>query len=97
MPVQTESRPMRVDEVVHFASGDHLALHHLDTDAYYLLNEVGTFLWERCDGELTVTELAAELSESFDVDAEVAERDVVSWLDEMVAEDCVSFAASDGL
>ena len=94
MPVQTEQRPMRVDEVVHFASGDQLALHHLDTDVYYLLNEVGAFLWEHCDGELTVDELVAEVADAFDVDDRTVGHDVRSWLAEMTEEDCISFLAS---
>jgi PqqD family protein of HPr-rel-A system len=42
------------------------------------LNQTATYIWERCDGTCTVPGLARQLSEDFDVDPAMAEKDVVA-------------------
>ena len=42
------------------------------------LNETATYVWDRCDGEHTVTAIASELAGEFDVDVETAEKDVAA-------------------
>jgi hypothetical protein len=41
------------------------------------LNQTATYIWERCDGQATVEDLAAQLAEAFDVASETASKDVV--------------------
>jgi hypothetical protein len=41
------------------------------------LNQTATYIWERCDGRSTVVEIAAQLTETFDVAYEIAIKDVV--------------------
>jgi len=40
------------------------------------LNPTATYIWERCDGQATVEDLAAQLTETFDVAYEMALQDV---------------------
>jgi Coenzyme PQQ synthesis protein D (PqqD) len=47
----------------------HEVIHHLNLTA--------TYIWERCDGQATVEDLAAQLTETFDVAYEIALKDVV--------------------
>jgi len=42
------------------------------------LNETAAHVWDRCDGEHTVTAIASELVDEFDVDVETAEKDVAT-------------------
>jgi len=44
------------------------------------LNEVGSFLWEYCDGTLTEEGLCLKLIESFDVDENTAKIDVCEFV-----------------
>ena len=41
------------------------------------LNRTGTYIWNRCNGQYTPAEIAAQLCEVFDVDQETALRDIV--------------------
>jgi PqqD family protein of HPr-rel-A system len=42
------------------------------------LNQTATYIWERCDGTCSVTDLAHQLSRDFGVDADTAAEDVVA-------------------
>jgi Coenzyme PQQ synthesis protein D (PqqD) len=44
------------------------------------LNHTASYIWDRCDGQLTVAEIAAQLAMTFDVDARTAARDVVTLI-----------------
>lgn len=59
------------DEAVVVTPADSL-VHELNTEA--------TFVWERCDGSRNGRELAAAMTEAFEVAAEVAERDLEELL-----------------
>ena len=39
-------------------------------------NQTATYIWERCNGQYTPAEIAAQLCELFDVDQETALKDV---------------------
>ena len=47
------------------------------------LNATGKAIWERLDGKRSLEEIAAELHEHYDVDADVCEADVVRFIGEM--------------
>ena len=47
-----------------------------DLDSVYTLNEVGSFIWERLDGQCTVQAIAELVAAEFDVALEQAVRDV---------------------
>jgi Coenzyme PQQ synthesis protein D (PqqD) len=40
------------------------------------LNQTASYVWERCDGQSTVTDIVHRLAHAFDVDLSVATRDV---------------------
>jgi coenzyme PQQ synthesis protein D (PqqD) len=40
------------------------------------LNPTASYVWERCDGHATVTDIAQQLAHAFDVDLTVATHDV---------------------
>lgn len=47
------------------------------------LNEVGSLVWELCDGSHTVAEIARRLTEEFEVDSTTAERDAADFISEL--------------
>ncbi|NOZ54684.1 MAG: PqqD family protein, partial [Gammaproteobacteria bacterium] len=55
----------------------------LDTDKIHQLNPTACFIWSKCDGTCNEKELAALLSDHYEVDIKTAENDVVSTLDEL--------------
>ena len=51
----------------------------------HALTPTATAIFERCDGATTVDEIVAEIVEIFDCARDRAERDVVAFLDDLVA------------
>ena len=42
------------------------------------LNQTASYIWDRCDGQSTVAEIANQLAAAFDVDANTAVHDVAT-------------------
>ncbi len=42
------------------------------------LHQTASFVWDQCDGESTIPEIADQLAEVYEIDSETAARDVVS-------------------
>jgi hypothetical protein len=56
-----------------------------DLDAIFTLNEVGSRVWQLIDEPLTVAEIAAAVSDEYEVTEAEAERDVIELLSSMEA------------
>ncbi len=52
----------------------------LEDSSYFRTNAVGALLWERLQSECSLADLVGVLVDAYDVDAEVAGRDVTSFL-----------------
>jgi hypothetical protein len=52
------------------------------TQAMHTLNEVGTFVWERCEGK-TAEELVSAIVAEFEVDQATARRDLEAFAEEL--------------
>jgi hypothetical protein len=63
----------------------------VDLQELFVLNEVGTWVWEHLDGRC-LEELGAGLSAEFEIDAEQAQRDAESFVHELTE---AGLAASD--
>lgn len=55
----------------------------------FTLDEVGTFVWERLDGQTPLAAIALAISESFDVDAERAGADLGPFAEMLERTGCV--------
>jgi hypothetical protein len=58
----------------------------LDDGSYYAIDDVGAFIWARCDGSHTVDDLVAAVLEEFDAPLQAVRDDVVTFLEELSAE-----------
>ncbi len=67
------------------ASGTLLLL-RLDDEFYYALDEVGSRVWQLCDGTRTVSDIVATLSEEYAVSPDTIERDSLELLEELAKE-----------
>lgn len=56
-----------------------------------LMNEVGTLVWGSIDGARSEADLVTLVTESFEVPADQAARDVGAFLDELAAASLVEF------
>ncbi len=68
---------------------DEVAVISMDANRIRLLNRIGSFLWERCEGA-TVHELAEAVCARYEVDAETARRDVDAFVDDLRARGLVT-------
>jgi hypothetical protein len=60
------------------------------------LNETASYIWERCDGSRTVSEIASELAGAFDVDPATAETDVAVVVRQLADADLFEATSVDG-
>jgi hypothetical protein len=58
-------------------------------DFVYTLDEVAAFVWELIDGKHSIDEIVTRLSAEFDVDYDIAIRDVESLLADLAAESLI--------
>jgi hypothetical protein len=49
------------------------------------LNPTASFIWERCDGQSTLTDIAQQLAHEFELDSHVALRDVNAMIGQLEA------------
>jgi hypothetical protein len=54
-----------------------------DMNSVYTLNETGAFIWEQIDGIKSIEEIAAALTAEYDIDIKNAEKDVLSFVENM--------------
>ncbi|HIG48551.1 MAG TPA: PqqD family protein [candidate division Zixibacteria bacterium] len=62
---------------------DELVLMHLDTGAYYSLNESGVIIWQGIVDERPHEDIVNDMSEMFDVDRETIARDFERIVNEL--------------
>jgi hypothetical protein len=87
-----QSQPAHAPKVIAQKAKDLLVLLDLDTGEYYSLDEVGTRIWELCDGARTVSDIARCISEEFDASGESVEQDVLTFFQQLSQDDLVSGA-----
>jgi hypothetical protein len=54
-----------------------------DMNSVYTLNETAAFIWDRIDGTRNVEEIIAALTDEYEIDAQTAEKDVFSFIENM--------------
>src|SRR5215468_1953623 len=59
------------------------ALLHLESTTYYSLNVTGTHMWRGLKADLTLREISQRLQAVFEVDAERADRSVLTFVSEL--------------
>jgi len=81
-----EKYPAKAEDTIHRKLGDELVAVNLTNKFFYSLDSVGTFIWERCDGQHSVAQIAEALVQEYDVGLEEAVRDCEQFLQELVKE-----------
>jgi hypothetical protein len=76
--------PIQKDEVIWRRIGDTIVVLIEDGLSSHTLNKTASFIWELCDGNLEINEIANRLNERFDVSLEDAQTDVHNLIEELV-------------
>jgi coenzyme PQQ biosynthesis protein PqqD len=78
-----ESCPKRGEQVIAQKAANDLLLFNMNDGNYYSLNEIGSRIWELCDGNRSVSQLVEALAAEYDASSEVLENDVVELLESL--------------
>lgn len=84
-----ENRPQRGADIVWRRADAGVVVLKPSDGQYFSLDDVGGRIWELCEGERTVTEIADALAQEYEAPAAVIERDALELLDELESEGLV--------
>lgn len=74
----------RVDVTTRDVNGETLILDRKHEDVHQL-NSSASYVWQYCDGHISVHEIALAMARDFSIDLEVAERDVTDLITKLTA------------
>lgn len=63
-----------------------------DTSELHQLNEVGARVWQLCQGDRSVADIAGVIEAEYDVAGDRAQADVLEFLDQLAAKGLVEIA-----
>jgi Coenzyme PQQ synthesis protein D (PqqD) len=78
-----QSSPQRKAQVISQKASNDFLLFNMDDGNYYSLNEVGSRIWELCDGNHTVAQLVTALQTEYDAPSETLQADVLEMLENL--------------
>src|SRR4030042_1263561 len=81
-----EQYPLKSKDTAHRTLGEEAVVVNFQSSFFYHLNPVGTFIWEHCDGKHTLVQIAAALTEEYQVTPEEAAQDCRQFIGELVTE-----------
>ncbi|MBN1420689.1 MAG: PqqD family protein [Planctomycetes bacterium] len=84
--------PVRNDGFVVRKLGDETLVLAESGEEVHLLDEVGTFIWERIDGARTVGDIAGAVASTYEVDPAEAESDAEEFLEELLGKGVIRMA-----
>jgi hypothetical protein len=80
--INLESFPKRGAQVIAQKAANDVLLLNMEDGNYYSLNEIGSKVWELCDGNHSVSQVVAVLAGEYDAPKEVLEKDVTELLED---------------
>jgi hypothetical protein len=90
--MRAASYPRRGAQILTQRAEAELVLLCLDDGQYYALDEVGSRIWDLCDGTRSIAEIGVLLSQEFDAPAATIEADLLELLGELVDDKLVVVA-----
>lgn len=86
--------PFKSPDTAHRTLGDEAVVVNFHNSFFYHFNTVGTIIWELCDGQRTVAQIAAALTAEYGVTAAEAARDCQQFIGELVEEGLLTWRSS---
>lgn len=88
--VATDSRPCRDEQILVKGGAKESILLNPRSGEYYTLDEVGSRVWELCDGTKMVSEIVWVIVDEFDAPIETVSADVTELLQDLADEHLLS-------
>ena len=83
-------RPQRKEGIVWRRGNDGVVVLNPNDGQYFSLDDVGGRIWELCEGERSVADIADVLAEEYEADASVIQADALGLLHELKDEGLVA-------
>ncbi|HUR47474.1 MAG TPA: PqqD family peptide modification chaperone [Candidatus Saccharimonadales bacterium] len=83
--LKIDAFPVRRPGVLKQGPHGQLIIFNSDSGQYFALDEIGSFIWERCDGAHAISEMIADLCEQYDAPSGLIENDLRGLMTELVA------------
>lgn len=83
MVIGLDSRPKQRDDVLAQRGSDTTYLLHVREGEYYALSDVGDRIWELCDGERSLAQIASILGDEYDAPQETLEADLIELINDL--------------
>lgn len=87
--MELHDRPRRGDQIIWRRGDDGVVVLNPNDGQYFSLDDIGGRIWEQCEGERSVAEIAAALAQEYDAPPSVIQGDALELLDELAAEGLV--------
>ena len=78
-----EDRPQRASHTTFEVVDDQAVIINLNAGSYVSLNETGSFLWQRLDGETTLGSIAQALAARYGISEAITGPDVLALAQEL--------------
>ena len=75
--------PEQKKDVIWRRVGDTVVVIKEDGLSSHVLNKTAAFIWELCDGNLNIGEIASRMHDSFEVNLEIAYADAETIIEEL--------------
>lgn len=95
MTVPAEYRPAKVADVLELDMGDGLILFNHDSSLVHHLNPSAALVWQLCDGDASVGQLAREIAQEYGLGGDEVFEQVASVIAEFDALDLVQDGRSE--
>lgn len=88
--MQADDRPQRDGRIVWRRGDEGVVVLNPNDGQYFSLDDVGGRIWELCEGERSIAEIAEILAEEYEADASVIQGDALELLRELRDEGLVA-------
>ena len=92
-----DSYPRRQEQIVVQKGSNDVLLFNMDDGSYYALNEVGSRIWELCDGTHGVAQMVSTVAKEYGAPTEIVEPDVLELLDELRSKKLIVESSGAGM
>jgi hypothetical protein len=89
--------PRRQEQIVVQKGSKDVLLFNMDDGSYFALNEVGSRIWELCDGTHRVEQMVCILAKEYDAPAEILQTDIRELLEDLRSKNLIVEYSGDRL
>lgn len=85
---------IKTKDTAHRVLSDEAIVVNFQNSFFYNLNPLGTFIWERCDGQHSLEEIVTALVDEYEVTPEEAGKDCQEFIDSLVEQGLLQWSDS---